>query len=225
MKKFLFFSLFLASLVACKDNSTVSSFSADKAGKHAAAAPFDTLSAIVSQVRRQSRLHTTEFQIHKVVLYEDKAKLGGKWLNLDIPGHRKAAVPLDIRLRGHIDFNGFSASRVKRVDSLVIVTLPDPRISVTAVKIDRKNTRQYISIGRSNFSDEEITRLARRGEDSVMLHISRFGIIEASRENATRLLVPLLCRMGFKESNIIVRFRKDFDADEIRRFVTPLKAQ
>lgn len=223
MKKLFLFSLLLLLWTSCQDRPTALS-SPDAAATPTATKTVDTLSAIVAQVRGRNRLHTTEFQIHKVVLYEDKAKLGGKLLDIDMPGHRKIAVPIDITLKGYIDFKGFSAANVKLIDSLAILTLPDPGVTVTSLTVDRKHTRQYVSIARANFSDAEITRLVRQGEDSVMRHVSRFGIVEAALESAARTLVPLLCRMGFKESNIIVRFRKDFNADEIRRFVTPFKA-
>ena len=75
---------------------------------------------------------------------------------------------------------------------------------------------------RSNFTDEEITRLARQGEDSIRHHIERYGLVEASRTAAARVLVPMLKQLGYAESNIIVRFRKDFNNNDLIRRVRTL---
>ena len=121
-----------------------------------------------------------------------------------------------------MDFSGFSQNNVEHTDSLLILTLPDPQVSITASKVDYAGVRQYVSLTRSNFSDEEIIRLARQGEDSIARHVKELGIIEAARTDATRILLPLLQKTGFAEGNIIVRFRKDFDANDYRKMVRRL---
>ena len=189
-----------------------------------AAVRVDTLREVVMKIRQQSRLYTTECQVHKVVLFTDFAKLGGKLgeklLNVKIPGDRKVAIPLDVTLKGYVDFSGFSKSNVNIADSLCIITLPDPHVALTASKVDHKATRQYVSMNRSRFSDEELQRLAAQGEDSIASHIASYGIVEQSREDCARIVVPLLTQMGFKEQNIIIRFRKSFDDAELRRLTT-----
>lgn len=179
----------------------------------------DTMQQVVMRAQQQNRLYTTECKIHKVVLFSDNGKIGGKLLDIDKPGHRKVAVPLDVTLKGSIDFAHFDASNVTRTDSLIVITLPDPQITVTSSRIDFKATRQYVSTLRSNFTDEEITQLARQGEDSIRHHIERYGLIEASRTAAARVLVPMLKQLGYAESNIIVRFRKDFTEKDLLRHV------
>lgn len=189
------------------------------------ATPRDTLREVVKLVRQQSRLYTAECRVHKVVLFSDETKVGGGLLEFKLPGDRKVAIPLDVTLKGYIDFGQFSAANVDRGDSVLVVTLPDPQVAVTASRIDHKQVRQYLSLGRSSFSEEEITRLAAQGEDSIEHHLERFGIVEASRASAARILVPLLCRMGFKEENIVVRFRKTYTDSDLRRMVEPLNRE
>lgn len=224
MQRILYLLIFCLALTACQDKKDAPATPITPAADFPTATPIDTLAEVVKRVRRQSRLYTTEFLVHKVVLYNDEARVGGALFDIAIPGDRKVAIPLDVTLKGYIEFGDFSQQRVRLVDSLIIVTLPDPRVAVTAAKIDHAKVRQFVSLNRSNFSDEDIARLARQGEDSIVHHIGRYGIVEAARESAVRTLLPLLRRMGFKENNIIVRFRKDFSEREIQKFVLPPNA-
>ena len=177
---------------------------------------------LVLQVRRQNRLYTTQCQVHKVVIKDEKARVGGKLFNFSLPGYRKIAIPIDVTLKAYIDFTRFSAVNVHRTDSFLIVTLPDPGIEVTASKIDHTKVREYVSIGRSSFSDEEINRLAQQGQDSILRHLNNYGIVAAARESATRTLVPLFRKMGFRESQIVLRFRRDYDDAALHHLITPL---
>ena len=171
---------------------------------------------LVNAVQRQNRLYTTECHIHKIVLYSDDMRIGGKLFDIPVPGTRKIAIPLDVTLKAYIDFSNFSEKNVLIADSICIVTLPDPKIIVTASRVDHRKTRQYISMTRSKFSEEEISHLTAQGEDSIVGHIGNFGIIEQSREDCARVLVPMISRMGFEAQNIIVRYRKEYSEDEIR---------
>lgn len=224
MQRILYLLLLCLSITACQGESETPSAPTSQNGHLATAAPIDTVGEVVKRIRRQSRLYTTEVLVHKVVLYNDDAHIGGALFDIPIPGDRKVAIPLDVTLKGYIEFGDFSQQRVRLVDSLIIVTLPDPRVAVTAAKIDHAKVRQFISLNRSNFSDDEIARLARQGEDSILHHVGRYGIVEAARESAVRTLHPLLRRMGFKENNIIVRFRKEFSEREIQKFILPPNA-
>ena len=223
MIRYFFIALLSLTFAACQ-NKTSGEQANDSTAK-AAALPqeaIDTLQQVVMRTQQQNKLYTTECKIHKVVLFSDTEKIGGKLLDIDKPGYRKVAVPLDVTLKGSIDFTHFDASNVTRTDSLIVMTLPDPQITITASHIDFKGARQYVSTLRSNFTDEEITRLARQGEDSIRHHIERYGLVEASRTAAARVLVPMLKQLGYAESNIIVRFRKDFNNNDLIRRVRTL---
>lgn len=176
----------------------------------------DTLAQLIQSVRLQARLHTAEMEVHKVVLFTDDRSWGGRLLNLRLPGHRKVAIPIDVTVKGSIDFSLFSALNITRSDSLLIVTLPDPQLQVTASRIDHAAVRQFLSLGRDAFDDAEITALARQGQDSIVAQLPQFGLVEATRHSAARTLVPIFAQMGFAESNIVVRFRKEFSAGELR---------
>lgn len=177
----------------------------------------DAQRLVVSEVRRQSKLYTTEYQIHKIILYSDEARIGGKFLDIPKPGTRKVAIPIDVTLKAYVDFSGFSARNVLVADSMCIVTLPDPKVDVTASRVDYSKTRQYVSMARSRFNDEEISRLTAQGEDSIVSHIGDLGIIEQCRKDCARILVPIMVKMGYEPQNVMIRFRKDYSDDEIHR--------
>ena len=178
MIRYFFIALLSLTFAACQ-NKTSGEQANDSTAK-AAALPqeaIDTLQQVVMRTQQQNKLYTTECKIHKVVLFSDTKKIGGKLLDIDKPGYRKVAVPLDVTLKGYVDFSTFDSTNVQRTDSMIIITLPDPQIVITASHIDFKAARQYVSTFRSNFNDEEITQLAKQGEDSIKQHIGQYGLV------------------------------------------------
>lgn len=217
MKK-AFFCIFLAVFAAffgCKhDNSQdIELGAADSASL---VLPIDTLGEITHRIQLQSRLYTTECHVHKLVLFSDEATLGGRLLDVALPGQRKAVVPIDVTLKAYVDFSNFSASDVILRDSLCIINLPDPKVTITSSRVDHKGTRQYVSALRSKFNDAELSRLAAQGEDSIASHLSQYGIEERARTSCARALVPILTHLGYSESQIVIRFRKKFSDADLR---------
>lgn len=194
---------------------------AGNAGTEAARVRVDTTARIILEVSRCARLYTTEYQIHKIVTHSDNPTLEGNVLGMPVKmntriGDRKVAIPINVTLKAYIDFGEFGKNNVHRTDSTLVLTLPDPHIVATATRIDNKGTRQYIDLTRSRYTDAEITDFARQGTDSILSHTARLGIVEQAERSAVTNLMPILQRMGFKEKNITIRFRKDFtDSDLI----------
>lgn len=196
--------------------------SADTSGSDSVARP--SIETLVLGVSRQSRLYTSEFEVHKIVTHSDEPRIQGRVLGVPInikakPGDRKVAIPIDVTLKGYIDFSHFSARNVSRTDSTLVITLPDPRIIATATKIDNRGTRQYVDPLRSRYDDAEITAYARQGADSILSHVGRLGLVEQTRRSATARLVPLLRRMGYADEAITVRFRKQFTDAELYQLI------
>lgn len=194
-----------------------------------AAAPVDTLSWIL-QVSRTSRLYTTEYQIHKIVTHDDIVRLEGsafsRKFSVRVPlGDRKMALPLDVTLKAYIDFAGFSEQNIRRQGERILITLPDPRVAVTASKIDHRQVKQYIDLTRTRYSDAELADFARQGVQSVLAAVPEMGVLESARLGAARLLVPLLRELGYREENIVIAFRKDFNTDDVPQLLAPESAR
>lgn len=171
----------------------------------------DTVPLLIMQIQKCSRLYTTEFQVHKIVTHSDILKVQGtifdKRVNLPLPlGDRKVAIPMDATLKGYIDFADFSEQNVSREGNRITITLPNPKVMLTATKVDQENMRQYVSLMRSNFSDAELSSFEQQGREAIIQSIPTLGIIETARESAAKVLIPLLVQMGFQEQNITIAF-------------------
>ena len=180
----------------------------------------DTIPMLIMQVQKCSRLYTAEYNIHKIVTYDDIVRLKGSVLkrdfNVKLPlGDRKIAIPMDATLKAYIDFEGFSERNIERRGNKITVILPDPKVALTSSKVDHKNTKEYVSFTRSHFTDAEMASFEQQGRASIIASIPRLGIIETARDNAARVLIPMIKQMGYAESDITIAFRKDFTEPDI----------
>lgn len=193
----------------------------NEAPEAAPEAAVDTVPAMVVQIRKHSRLYTAEYNVHKIVTHDDVMRLKGNLLgrpfDVKMPvGDRKIAIPMDARLKAYIDFSGFSEENIERSGDRITIVLPDPKVVLTATRIDRQNVREYVSLTRSRFTDAEMSSYEQQGRAAIIAAIPEMGIIETARENAARVLVPMISQMGYDEKNITVTFRKEFGAADIR---------
>ena len=184
----------------------------------------DTVPMLVMQVQKCSKLYTSEFKVHKIVTHDDVVRLKGSVLrqdyNIKIPlGDRKIAIPMDATLKAYIDFSQFSDKNIERQGDKITVLLPDPKVTMTSSKIDQKNVRHYVAFARANFSDAEMTDYEQQGRAAIIQSIPDLGIIDIAKENAARVLVPMLTQLGYREENITIAFRKEFNQNNIMRLL------
>lgn len=180
----------------------------------------DTTARIVMEVNKCSRLYTSEYEIHKIVTHSDNPTIQGSVLGLkfNVParvGQRKVAIPITVTLKAFIDLSAFNAANVERTPSGIVLTLPDPQLVATASRVDHNGVRQYIDLTRSRYSDEEISNFASQGADSIMSHASGLDIVSQAQRSAAELLVPMLRRMGYDESQVTIRFRHDITEESL----------
>ena len=184
----------------------------------------DTVPMLIMQVQKCSKLYTTEVKVHKIVTHDDVIRLKGSLLqqayNIKIPlGERKIAIPMDATLKAYIDFSQFSEKNIERNGDKITLLLPDPKVVMTSSKIDQKSIREYVDFARARFSDAEMTNYEQQGRAAILQSIPELGITDLARENAARILVPMLTQMGYKEENITVAFRKEFNKNNIMRLL------
>lgn len=186
--------------------------------------PVDTTLVLVTQISRCSRLYTAEMQVHKIVTHDDVLRLNGRIVGNDhqweVPfSKRKIAIPMNATMKAYIDFGRFTEQNVHRIGRKIVITLPDPRVALTSTRIDQHEIQQQVSFFRSNFTDEEMTNFERQGREAIIANVPQTGIINMARENAARILIPLIEQMGYREEDITISYRKDFDADDWHRIV------
>ena len=184
----------------------------------------DTVPMLVMQVQKCSKLYTSEIKVHKIVTHDDVVRLKGSVLrqdyNIKIPlGDRKIAIPMDATLKAYIDFSQFSEKNIERSGDQITILLPDPKVTMTSSKIDQKNVRHYVAFARANFSDAEMSDYEQQGRAAIIQSIPELGIIDNAKENAARVLVPMLTQLGYREENITIAFRKDFNRNNIMRLL------
>ena len=107
MTRLFFIILLSLSLAACHDKTsgTRGDDCVGRGHRTTLQTPIDTVKQVVMRAQQQNKLYTTECKVHKVVLFSDNGKIGGRLLDIDKPGYRKVAVPLDVTLKGYVDFS------------------------------------------------------------------------------------------------------------------------
>ncbi len=202
----IFVCVALAALSSCGKKS------AKKEKADTAKPQIDTVAVLYNSISDCARLATAEYRIHKIVTFDDRIVVRGKMFSKpfskELPiGDRKIAIPLDVTLRGYVDFADFGKGSIKRHGGKITVTLPDPQIMISASKIDHKGVKKLVDPLRSDFRQEEIESYTRQGMDSIAKAIPNLGIVEAARVNAAQVLVPIIKEMGYSESDITIQFR------------------
>ena len=182
--------------------------------------PMDTIPVMVMQIRKCSRLYTAEYQVHKIVTHDDKVELKGSFMqqkfNIPVPmSSRKIAIPIEAKLKAYIDFGDFSERNVAVSRDKVEIILPDPKVELTSSRVNHGEIKKYVPLIRSNFSDAEMSGYEKQGREAIIKSIPKLGIIEMARQGATHALVPMLTRLGYKEENITITFRKEFTVDDL----------
>ena len=210
---FFFFCLFLG---ACSDGKKKQDVSIVQS--------IDTVPMLIMQVQKCSKLYTSEFKVHKIITHDDVIRLRGSLLqqayNIKIPlGERKIAIPMDATLKAYIDFSQFSEKNIEKHGNKITILLPDPKVTMTSSKIDRKNVRHYVALARANFSDAEMANYEQQGRAAIIQSIPELGIIDMAKENAARVLVPMIVQLGYQEENITIAFRKEFNANSIMKLL------
>ena len=184
----------------------------------------DTMPMLIMQVQKCSKLYTSEFKVHKIVTHDDVIRLRGSVLqqayNIKIPlGERKIAIPMDATLKAYIDFSQFSEKNIERSGEKITILLPDPKVTMTSSKIDQKSIREYVAMTRAHFSDAEMTNYEQQGRAAILQSIPELGIIDLAKANAAKVIVPMFIQMGYKEENVTVAFRQEFNQNNIMRLL------
>lgn len=184
----------------------------------------DSLPMLVMQIRKHSRLYTAEYRIKKIVTHDDVKRLKGTFLgkqfDMKMPiGDRKIAIPMSAKLKAYIDFSTFSEKNIERNGNKITIILPDPKVTLTSSKIDRKNIKEFVSITRSHFTDKDMTDYENQGREAIISSITRTGIIETAQENAAQIIIPMIEQMGYEGKDITVTFRKQFDESDLKTLI------
>ena len=185
--------------------------SCKRGGSDGGGASIDTIPMMVQQIKECSRLYTAEYKVHKIITHSDPSKISatvlGQKLNLNLPGgRRKVAIPIDAVLKAYIDFSNFSEDNVRSEGGKIYIDLPNPHVVITSSKIDHEGIKKYVSIIRSDFSDEELALYEKQGRQDIINDIPNLGILNTARRSAASQLLPLISMLGIPQENIVITF-------------------
>ncbi|MCI6080468.1 MAG: DUF4230 domain-containing protein, partial [Prevotella sp.] len=82
-------------------------------------------------------------------------------------------------------------------------------VAVTSSKIDQSGIKEYVSLMRSRFTDEEMAEFEKQGRQSVVNSIPRLDIKETAAVNAAKILIPMIVKMGYDEKMITIELRNE----------------
>ena len=175
---------------------------------------------LIPNITNCAKLHTAQYNVHKILTYEDLQKLEANILtekiSIPIPGERKLVIPIDAVVSAYIDLSTFGKENISINGEKVEVTLPNPQIVLSSAKIDYKNEKQYLSWNRSKFTNAEKEDFLKQGRQSILASMAQSDIIDRSRINAYNTLLPILMSAGYQKENITIKF-----SDEIERNNNP----
>ena len=170
----------------------------DKTTEQPEAIVTDTVPPLFMQIQKTSRLYTTEYHIHKIVTHDDVVRLKGNLLKQDFD------IPSE-----------FSEKNIERNGKHITILLPDPKVTLTSSKINQKEIKRYVGLTRSHFTDKELTSYEQQGRKAILDNIPNMDILPTAQANATRVLVPMLTQMGYKEEDITIAFRKNLSIKQL----------
>ena len=207
--RYLLTMLLIAFLCACTSE-----------GEQETAKPEPQLPDLVMQIQKQSRLYSTECHVHKIISHNDSQQLLGSILgqqfSIDLPlGKRSVAIPIDATVKGYIDFSLFGPNNIIRNGHQIEIILPDPVVELSSTKVDRSSVSEHVSFFRSNFTDEELAHYEQEGREEIIKTIPLLDIAVRTKLSATRILVPMLTKLGYNEQDIVITFRKEFDSQKL----------
>ena len=171
----------------------------------------DSIPLLVTQIQRCSRLYTTEYRIHKLVTCESNRQISGFGISFGLN------VPIDATLKGYIDMSQIRAQHINRQGDRISITLPDPEVMMTSTRIDHENIKEFVTGFRDDFTDSEMSAFEKQGRKAIIAEIPELGVERTARENAVRILVPMIAQMGFSEQNITINFRRDYTPHDLIR--------
>ena len=181
----------------------------------------DPIPLMTTQIQQCSRLYTAEYRIHKIIACESNRQIEGFGLSFgtDVFGDRKIVIPMNATIKGYIDLSQITEEDIERRADKLIITLPDPQVMMTSTTIDHENVKQYVTGFRNLFTDQEMATFEAQGRQAIINDIPSMGIEKTARENAARLLIPIITQLGFDEQDITITFRHDFTPHDLIRLI------
>ena len=92
-------------------------------------------------------------------------------------------------------------------------------MTLTATRIDHEGIMQEVSLLRSRFTDDDITTIQQQGRKDIINSLPSTDILADARQSAARQLIPIIVRMGFREENVTITFRRELTPERLKSII------
>lgn len=233
MRKFLIPLLVLYLIALCVTFSTLWTKHRQKAeaAEQKAAIEAQCDSAVITAIRSRSTLYTAEAKSHKTMTYSSSSKLSFNFLGIDkdvsLPFSKtEATIPVTVTYKAGINMQQITDDNIRisqypgseRHGGVVVITLPDPVIVETAVRVDHENESMKKEFLGKGLTYEQYQKLVRQAKQEAWEDLSEDdmrAIVETAKVSATDIIIPRLRALGF--TDITVQYRQDIDFSSLEK--------
>lgn len=173
-------------------------------------------SVILSSIKQQANLVTTEVRVRKLAIYDSSQH---EQFELKDPktwkyGERKCIVPVDVTIKYGYDLRELTIDDVKLTDdsTAVIILLPKPKVidSGYEAKVEEKAVVRMSSGLRDPISHEEVEQLMRQAYQAVLKQ-DFTKMVNTDIENNARVVFEGIVRgLGMKNVDVIVHRKEEW---------------
>ena len=182
---------------------------------------------IVLLARGTAKVYTTEYSLHKDIIFDGDDVYAILGHEFQLPGDRRIDIPFRVTAKAYVDFSSFSEQNVDISDGNVVITLPDPVIEIISATPDYSNIKEDTSWWRQSFTSEEKERCIRQGlaqiKDDIALALSPDDLLREARINAFNSLAPVIISLGYERENVSIRFPNDYSGPELESIIDKRK--
>lgn len=201
------------------------------AAKQKAAIEAQCDSAVITAIRSRSTLFTAEVSSSKTMTYSSSSKLSFNFMGIDkdvsLPFSKtEATIPVTMTYKAGINLQEMTGDNIQISQypgseghgGVIVITLPDPVIVETAVRVDHENERlkkEFLGKGLTYEKYQELVRQAKREAWEGMSEEDLHDIVETAKVSATEIIIPRLRAIGF--TDITVQYRQDIDFSSLEK--------
>lgn len=115
---------------------------------------------------------------------------------MDLFGQRTAIIPVEANIKAGIDLSQLKDIRIS--GKTVYITLPDPVIEIESTRILNDEIVTSVAPLRSDFSNDELSQIARKGTDAIRSELGKYNLVEPAQAQAEVIISAIVSRMGLE---------------------------
>lgn len=131
-------------------------------------------------------------------------------------GQRTAIIPVEANIKAGIDLSQLKNIRIS--GKTVYITLPDPVIEIESTRILNDEIVTSVAPLRFDFSNEELTQIARKGTDAIRNDLGKYNLVVPAQEQAEVIISSIVNRMGLEA---VFENRQQYENRELFNLTRP----